>query len=71
MGAGTGGLSSERLINLVEALQGIGRDLSEEYTIGYRPLRDVMDGTYRSIKVVTTRRGVSLRWKPGYFATAE
>jgi Ca-activated chloride channel homolog len=71
LGAGTGGLSSERLINLVEALQGIGRDLSEEYTIGYRPLRDVMDGTYRSIKVVTTRRGVSLRWKPGYFATAE
>ena len=71
LGAETGKLSSERLINLVEALQGIGRDLSEEYTIGYRPLRDVMDGTYRSIKVVTTRRGVSLRWKPGYFATAE
>jgi VWFA-related protein len=71
VGAGTGGLSSERLVNLVDALQAIAHVLDEQYTIGYKPLRDAMDGTYRSIKVETTRRGVNLRWKPGYFATAE
>jgi Mg-chelatase subunit ChlD len=70
-GVETGKLSSERLVNLVDALQAIARDLSEQYTIGYKPLRDALDGTYRSIKVETTRRGVTLRWKPGYFARAE
>ena len=71
LGAETGKLSSERLTNLVGALQAIGREFDEQYTIGYKPLRDALDGTYRSIKVETTRRGVTLRWKPGYFATAE
>jgi VWFA-related protein len=71
LGAETGKLSSERLTNLVGALQAIGREFDEQYTIGYKPLRDALDGTYRSIKVETTRRGVILRWKPGYFATAE
>jgi len=71
LGADTGALSAERLANLVEALEAIGRDLSEQYLISYKPLRDAMDGTYRSIKVETTRRGVALRWKPGYFATPQ
>lgn len=71
LGAATGEFSAERLENLVEALQTIGHDLSEQYTVSYKPRRDAMDGTYRSIKVVTTRRGVVLRWKPGYFATPE
>jgi VWFA-related protein len=70
-GAETGRLSAERLVNLVDALQAIGRDLSEQYEIGYRPQRDALDGTYRSIRVETTRGGVLLRWKPGYFAKAE
>jgi hypothetical protein len=59
------------LINLADVLQTIGRNLDEQYTIGYKPLRSSLDGTYRSIKVVINRRGVTLRWKPGYFATAE
>ena len=70
-GAQSGELSMERLANLAVALQAIGKDLDQQYTIGYRPLRDAMDGTYRSITVATTRRGVTLRWKPGYFARAE
>ena len=71
LGAETGKFSAERLIQLADALQAIGRQLDEQYTIGYRPIRDALDGTYRSIKVVSTRRGVTLRWKPGYFATTE
>lgn len=71
LAAETGELSAERMGNLVGALQFIGHDLGEQYTISYRPLRDMEDGTYRTIRVETTRRGVNLRWKPGYFATAE
>ena len=71
LGAETGNFSAQRLVHLADALQSIGRDLDEEYTIGYRPMRDVMDGTYRTIKVVSMRRGIALRWKPGYFATTQ
>jgi VWFA-related protein len=70
LGVETGKFSAERLMHLADALEAIGRNLDEQYTLGYRPLRDNLDGTYRSIKVVSTRRGVTLRWKPGYFATA-
>jgi len=72
LGAETGKFSAERLIHLADSLEAIGRNLDEQYTIGYKPLRSALDGTYRPIKVVCTRRGVAtLRWKPGYFATAE
>jgi VWFA-related protein len=71
LGAATGRFSAERLVVLSDALQAIGRNLDEQYSIGYRPARDALDGTYRNIKLVTSQRGVFLRWKPGYFATAE
>jgi VWFA-related protein len=71
LGAETGNFSAERMVHLADALQAFGRDFDEQYTIGYRPLRDALDGTYRNIKVVCTRRGVALRWKPGYFAATQ
>ena len=71
LGADTGRFSAERLMQLADSLQAIGRDLDEQYTLGYRPIRDVLDGTYRTIKIVTPKHGVILHWKPGYFATAE
>ena len=30
-----------------------------------------MDGTYRKITVECLRKGVEIRYKPGYFATPE
>jgi hypothetical protein len=71
LGAESGDFSAQRLVNLADALQTIGRTLDEQYTIGYRPSRDVLDGTYRTIKVVSMRRGIFLRWKPGYFASPQ
>ena len=70
-GADTGEYSLERVTNLTDALQAVGHSLEEQYMISYRPMRSALDGTYRTIKVETTRRGVTLRWKPGYFAKAE
>jgi Ca-activated chloride channel family protein len=69
LGAETGRFSAERLVNIAETLELIGRNLDEQYTLGYKPIRDDLDGTYRKIQVVTSRRGVTMRWKPGYFAS--
>lgn len=71
LGAETGTFSAERLVRLADSLQAISRELDEQYNIGYTPTRSALDGTYRSIKVVATRRRVTLRWKPGYFASVE
>jgi VWFA-related protein len=71
LGAETGKYSAERGIQLADALDAISRELSEQYTLGYTPMRSALDGTYRTIKVVATRRGLTMRWKPGYFAAAE
>jgi VWFA-related protein len=71
LGAETGKFSAERLIHLADAVQAIGRDLDEQYTLGYKPQRAVLDGTYRTIRVECERRGVTVHWKPGYFASPE
>ncbi|MHB8653172.1 MAG: VWA domain-containing protein [Terriglobia bacterium] len=71
LGAATGVYSSERLIQLADALDAISKELNEQYSIGYTPLNDRLDGTYRSIRVVVHRKGVEIRSKPGYFASPE
>ena len=70
LGAETGIYSAERLIHLADALESINRELDEQYSIGYRPDNDTLDGTYRAIHVVALRKGVAVRNKVGYFATA-
>jgi Ca-activated chloride channel family protein len=71
MGASTGIYSTERLMQLADSLEHISRELTEQYNVGYSPLNDKLDGTYRSIRVVVLRRGVEVRSKPGYFATTQ
>ncbi len=71
LGAETGIFSAQRMVQLADSLEAIGRELNDQYTIGYTPLRSALDGTYRSIKVVVRRKNVEVRWKPGYFAVAE
>jgi Ca-activated chloride channel family protein len=71
LGAATGIYSATRLIQLAESLEAIGRELNEQYSIGYTPTNDRIDGTYRTIRVEARRKGVELRWKPGYFAATQ
>jgi len=73
LGAQTGAFSAQRLIQLADSLEAISRELNEQYTIGYTPTNNLLDGTYRAIQVVMVaqRKGVRIRAKPGYFATAE
>jgi len=71
LGASTGIYSTERLMQLADSLEHISRELTEQYNVGYSPINDKIDGTYRAIQVVVLRRGVEVRSKPGYFASAQ
>ena len=71
LGASTGAYSAERLIQLADSLDAISKELTEQYSIGYTPSNDRLDGTYRTIRVVVLHKGVQIRSKPGYFASAE
>ena len=71
LGAGTGIYGAERLEQLADSLEAISRELTDQYSIGYTPINDRMDGTYRTIRVVALRKGLEIRFKPGYFASAQ
>jgi len=71
LGAETGIYSAQRLMHLADALDAIGDELSEQYSLGYTPTHNVLDGTYRNIRVQVHRANVSFRAKPGYFASPE
>jgi VWFA-related protein len=68
--AGTGTYSAQRLVAIADSLEEIQRQLNDQYNIGYQSTNQKMDGTYRTITVVAKRKGVELRFKPGYFATS-
>lgn len=71
LGAETGTYSAQRLIKLADSLEAIGRELNEQYTIGYTPRNNLLDGTFRAIRIVASHKGAQVRTKPGYFATPE
>ena len=67
--AETGIYSAQKMIALADSLDSIRRELTNQYLIGYTPTDNKLDGTYRKIRVVAERKGVVVRYKPGYFAT--
>ena len=71
LGAETGTFSAQRLVHIADAMEAISHELGAQYEIGYTPTNSALDGTYRSIRVLLARKGVTYRWKPGYFATPE
>jgi Ca-activated chloride channel homolog len=46
----------------------IARRLRNVYTIGYTPTNQAVDGSYRAVRVTVTRRGLTARTRPGYWA---
>lgn len=69
LGAETGIYTAQRMIALADSLESIRRQLTNQYLIGYTSTDTRFDGTYRKIRVVARRKGVIIRYKPGYFAT--
>jgi hypothetical protein len=48
----------------------IARQIRNQYTIGYAPLNQRLDGTYRTIRVVVSgSEHLSVRTRAGYLAT--
>ncbi len=49
----------------------VAHDIRNQYVIAYSPLNQNLDGTFRSIRVVTTGGRYSVRTRSGYYATPE
>ncbi|HEX2272156.1 MAG TPA: hypothetical protein VHH35_21620, partial [Pyrinomonadaceae bacterium] len=64
-------LRADTLASLPDAFAQIANELRTQYMIGYYPLNKEHDQRYRRIKVATTRKGVVIRARPGYLATAK
>ena len=64
----TGGLhvNVKKDASIEKAMDAIGGEIHAQYTLGYRPSKDVPYG-YHEIKVVVDRPGVSVRTRPGYY----
>ncbi len=69
LGAETGIYTADRMVQIADSLNDIQEQLQNQYSIGYTPTDNVLDGTYRTIKVVASRKGLILHYKPGYYAT--
>jgi VWFA-related protein len=65
----TGGLPLRHTDNFVGAMTAVAEDTSTYYVLAYAPENTVLDGRYRSIKVKTSWKGLSVRARGGYVAT--
>jgi hypothetical protein len=61
---------ADTLISLPDAFAKIAAELRTQYSIGYYPTNAAHDGQYRKVKVVISRKSVTLRARPGYRAPA-
>jgi Ca-activated chloride channel homolog len=68
----TGGrlLRADTVESLPDAFARIAAELRTQYMIGYYPLNKERDEKYRKIKVSSVRKGVVIRARPGYLASA-
>jgi len=61
-------LRADKLDSLPTAFANIAAELRTQYLLGYYPTNPAHDGSYRKIKVTTTRKNVVVRSRPGYSA---
>lgn len=47
------------------------RDAQSYYLVGYEPLDPPRKSAFREVRITTTRRGVTLRYRRGYYAMSE
>ena len=56
--------------DLAANFQEIARELRSQYSLGYVSTNPVRDGTFRTITIEGRDKGLRVRAKPGYFASA-
>ncbi|MDQ2856611.1 MAG: VWA domain-containing protein [Acidobacteriota bacterium] len=61
---------ADTLVSLPDAFAKIAAELRTQYSLGYYPTNAAHDGQYRKVKVVSNRKSVILRARPGYRAPA-
>ena len=64
----TGGRAFYNTNGITEAIQAAASDARVTYLLGYYTAEARWDGKFHNIKIKTTRPGVSLRYRRGYFA---
>jgi VWFA-related protein len=69
--AGTGGRAFYNGNDIAASIRHAINDSRESYAIGYYPDHNKWDGSFRQITVKVNRPGITLRYRGGYFATAE
>jgi Ca-activated chloride channel family protein len=59
-----------RVQDLAQSFVDIGTELRSQYFIAYAPTNPVSNGKYRKIMVQTNRKGLTVRTRKGYYASA-
>jgi VWFA-related protein len=54
--------------NLEQAFDQISQELRSQYTVGYYSTNTAHDGSYRKVKVDTTRKDLDVLARRGYYA---
>jgi VWFA-related protein len=67
----TGGIAFYNTNDITRAVRRAIDDTRVTYVLGFYPVFDKWDGRYRRIKVSVSRPGITLRYRNGYFASAE
>jgi hypothetical protein len=67
----TGGRAFLDTNHLGTGLDQAQRDAESYYLVGYEPLETGKKGTYRAVRMVTTRPNVTLRYRHGYYAMSD
>ena len=66
---GTGGRAFYAINDVTSAIKTAVEDSEVTYTLGFYPGDIKLDGSYHSLSVKVTRKGVDLRTRKGYYAT--
>ena len=64
---GTGGFEIFNTNDFLQGLDKVAKEMNEYYNVGYAPPSQTHDGSYHKIKVIADRKGVTLRYRTGYF----
>lgn len=69
LASSTGGMPIRNTNDVAKGLARIDEDLRTYYLLSYRPANQVFDGKFRTLRVDSTRAGVKVRARNGYYAT--
>jgi VWFA-related protein len=64
---GTGGFEIFNTNDFLQGLDKVAKEMNQYYNLGYTPPNQNHDGSYHKIKVLVERKGVTVRYRTGYF----